>query len=501
MKKTYRSDPWGVSCRATSPLSAFGLILAVLLSLALQASDAHAADLYLKDEREIYLALDKLNAMGQLPGFLANTRPYNIQAVRAAVDNAAGVDLNGQLSDAPFAQWVAFYANPTAVARGTASLSWADRRTVMVNSGGVPIPKEFSTKFSALGRYEPVAYLSASGKGMAWFGEGGDSDSSLGENSIEFGNKYISLVAGKITTWYGPGRNGSLIFTDNAEPYPGVRLHNPVPIPAPWIFSFLGNLQYDLFLAQLDGDRPIPDSRLFGMRVAARPSRYFEIGLSRAIHYGGEGRSNSFSTFWGAFTGNGINKPGRIENELAGLDVEVTLPFKAQPFQLYFEMAGEDQHTGNPLPFPEKFAYLGGVFLPTILGNSSIDLRIEYATNHVYDNGPSWYIHGSYPHEYKGQVLGHPMGTDARNLWLQAHWFFLPSTYLEFGLDWTNRYSLGPLVESTFRWTTGLVGWLTKNIRMETDFTLESQENPRGISGASSKNLIFQFAFSYQLSK
>jgi hypothetical protein len=49
----------------------------VVLALAVAAAGpatARASDLFLKDEPEIYAAIDKLNAMGYLPGFLANTR-------------------------------------------------------------------------------------------------------------------------------------------------------------------------------------------------------------------------------------------------------------------------------------------------------------------------------------------------------------------------------------------------------------------------------------------
>ena len=59
--------------------------LAVLLSLFL-VSRVSAADLFLTAEPEVYAAIDKLNALGFLPGFLANTRPYSLLAVRAAAN-------------------------------------------------------------------------------------------------------------------------------------------------------------------------------------------------------------------------------------------------------------------------------------------------------------------------------------------------------------------------------------------------------------------------------
>ncbi|HQT98267.1 MAG TPA: hypothetical protein PK416_10400, partial [Thermodesulfobacteriota bacterium] len=86
-------------------------LLAILAAIAAIApAPARAADLFLTGEREIYLAVDKLNAMGRLPGFLANTRPYSVAAVRAALgDNPAtqGVGFDGEL-----ARWVIYATKP-----------------------------------------------------------------------------------------------------------------------------------------------------------------------------------------------------------------------------------------------------------------------------------------------------------------------------------------------------------------------------------------------------
>ena len=106
-----------------------GSLLAVLSAFilfagaaALPPATARAADLFLTGERELYLAVDKLNAMGQLPGFLANTRPYSVAAVRAALEkNTAtgrGVRFDGQL-----AGWVTYATKPTFLLRGTAGFS------------------------------------------------------------------------------------------------------------------------------------------------------------------------------------------------------------------------------------------------------------------------------------------------------------------------------------------------------------------------------------------
>src|SRR5512139_4091368 len=114
--------------RAGTPARAALLAVAFAALLGGTASPARAAELYLVDEREIYLAIYKLNAMGALPGFLANTRPYDLKAVRAALDNNPLLFEDAGF-DSRLAQWVAFYAKDTVVARGTASLAWSRNGT------------------------------------------------------------------------------------------------------------------------------------------------------------------------------------------------------------------------------------------------------------------------------------------------------------------------------------------------------------------------------------
>jgi hypothetical protein len=472
----------------------------------LAAAPAHAADLFLTGEREIYLAVDKLNAMGQLPGFLANTRPYSVAAVRAALDNNAassqGIDFDVQL-----ARWVSYATKPTLLVRGTAALEADEKRETRANEGGIPTPKGVSTRLSILAREETTPFVSAHASVATFFGEAGENGTRVGETAIETGTPSAALQIGKIATWYGPGRLGALIFTNNAQSYPGIRFHNPVPIAVPGLFSFLGNAQYDLFLARLGSDRPIPNPLLFGMRLAARPSRYLELGLSRSMIYGGQGQESGLSAWWDAFKGTNTNAPGEkgLVNQIAGFDITLTLPSPSQPVQAYLEMAGEDEahSVGIPIPFPSKFAYVTGVFLPSLFGSAAHDLRVEWARNHWQGNGPVWYVHSvsgeGYAHFYRGRVLGHPMGTDAQDLSIQGHHFFLPSTYLELTLSRTDRFSLGPSTERTDRTSAGFIGWLSENVRAEGEIALEKVKNPAGLPGATAEDASFRVAFSYQL--
>jgi Capsule assembly protein Wzi len=478
-------------------------VLSALSALVLFAAPAHAADLFLTGEREIYLAVDKLNAMGQLPGFLANTRPYSVAAVRAALDNNAAAS-QGIGFDTQLARWVSYATKPTVLVRGTTGIEADEKRETRANEGGVPTPKGVSARLSILAREETTPFVSAHASAATFFGEGGETGTRVGETAIETGTPSAALQIGKIATWYGPGRLGALIFTNNAQSYPGIRLHNPVPIAVPGLLSFLGNVQYDLFLARLDAapDRPVPNPLLFGMRLAARPNRYLELGLSRSMIYGGRGHDSGIEAWWDAFKGENTNDPGEkgLVNQIAGFDITLTLPFPTQPVQLYLEMGGEDEAKilGTPIPGPTKWAYVGGLFLPALLGNSSFDLRLESARNHWRNNGPGWYVHPFYPHEYRNRVLGHPMGNDAEDLSVQGHYFLLPSTYLEVTLSRTDRFSLGPMKERTDRASTGIIGWLSERVRAEGEIALEKVKNPAGLPGSPAEDASFRVAFSYQ---
>jgi hypothetical protein len=458
-----------------------------------------AADLFLTGEREVYLAVDKLNAMGRLPGFLANTRPYSVAAVRAALDNSAA-PVQGTGFDAELSRWVSSAMEPTLLVRGTAAFEADEKRETRANEGGIPTPKGVSGRLSLLAREDATRYVSAHASVAAFFGESGDDGTRIGETAIEIGAPSAALQIGRIATWYGPGRLGALIFTNNARSYPGIRLHNPVPIAVPGLFSFLGNVQYDVFLARMEEDRPIANPLLFGMRLAARPGRYLELGFSRSMIYGGDGHDSGLSAWWDAFKASDTNDPGEkgLVNQIAGFDVTLTLPFRFQPVQAYLEMAGEDEaHL-----FPSKFAYVTGVFLPTLFGGAAHDLRVEWARNHWRGNGPAWYVHGvsdgGYAHFYRDRVLGHPMGNDAQELSVQGHHFFLPSTYLEVTLSRTDRFSLGPSTERTDLASAGLVGWLTEKVRAEAEIALEKVKNPAGLPDSPAEDASFRIALSYQ---
>ena len=226
------------------------------------------------------------------------------------------------------------------------------------------------------------------------------------------------LIAGQIPTYWGPGHDGSLIRGDASRPVYGLTAQRAEQkaFETPWL-SWIGAWQYQAFAGQLDHYSAVPDAKLIGLRVTAQPLPYFELGASRAIQWGGEGRPESLNSLWDAFVGNkdngGTGEPDP-SNQIAGFDARLNLQSLASiPFSLYGQYVGEDEAGG----LPSKKMYLAGLDYSSSFKNMPYQLYTEWADTRT--NGEargisynhSVYTDGYYQH---GFPLGHAMGGDGQ---------------------------------------------------------------------------------------
>ncbi len=233
----------------------------------------------------------------------------------------------------------------------------------------------------------------------------------------------LEIEVGKDSIWWGPAYHGSLIMSNNAEPFKMVKLSTPAPVELPWIFHVLGPFKFVWFLTQLEQDRPVPEPKLTGMRINFKPHPAVELGLSRAIIFGGAGRGGlGLRDYWNIFFATKENRPGKLDNDqLAGFDASVLLPvdwlIPAKSVKLYVEAIGEDEAGG----LPSNFGKIFGAKVYDIFGKGKTDLTIEYANNHIPGKLNVFYNHHIYQagYTYKDRIIGHFMGTDSEDLFLR----------------------------------------------------------------------------------
>lgn len=234
----------------------------------------------------------------------------------------------------------------------------------------------------------------------------------------------LEVQAGKDSLWWGPGRGGSIMMSNNAEPLRMIKVTNPQPMQLPWVLRVLGPFRAQWFLAELEDDRAIPEARLSAIRLNFKPHARWEMGVSRAIMFGGRGQPRvDLFDYAKAF----LARSEQVENnQLAGLDTSILLPLEEIPYgeylplrslKFYVDAAGEDEAGG----IPSNWGILYGLGLNDILKTGRTDLRIEYADNHVAGKPNVFYEHSLYTsgYTYKGRILGHHMGTDSRDFFIR----------------------------------------------------------------------------------
>lgn len=233
------------------------------------------------------------------------------------------------------------------------------------------------------------------------------------------------LIAGQIPTYWGPGHDGSLIRGDASRPVYGFTAQRAEQnaFDTRWL-SWIGPWQYQAFAGQLDDYSAVPDAKLVGLRLTAQPTSYLELGASRSIQWGGEGRPESFSSLWDAFVGNKDNGgTGEADpsNQVAGFDARLNLqPLFDLPASLYAQYVGEDEAGG----LPAKSMYLAGVDYSSSLKNMPYQLYAEWVDTRTNGNAKgisynhSIYKDGYYQHGYS---LGHALGGDGQMVSVGGH--------------------------------------------------------------------------------
>ena len=294
------------------------------------------------------------------------------------------------------------------------------------------------------------------------------------------------LVGGKDLQWWGPGYNGAILLSSNAEPFTMVRITNPVSEPLPWIFKYLGPFKFTFFATRLEKERnDFSEPYLWGMRFDFKPNPIIEIGLERTALLGGHGRPEGLKTWIDSFIGrdeHGADPNHQIGDQRAGYDLKLTLPFKQQPLQVYWEGDGEDSR--HVLPY--KLAYLSGIYMPRVLIFERISLRAEYASTHVRGEPNVWYTHGTYTagYTYKGMIIGHHMGTDSRDVFFELS-CRVPEKKARISLSYDQELHnfSGPVRETSYETALHALISLTRRLEIAASYGIGRIANAGNVAG------------------
>lgn len=319
-------------------------------------------------------------------------------------------------------------------------------------------------------------------------------DSSLAEGRVVLQLGAVEISAGRQALWWGQGRHGSLLLTNNAHPLDMVRLTNSSPALLPWVFSVLGPVRFDLFWSRLEATRVVPEPYLAGLRLNLKPLPWFELGAARTVIFGGKGKpkvdAEEFVTILG-----GKNRSGGTDNSnsIAALDGRLRLPFLFGA-ELYGEYGGEDE-AGR---FLANTAWLAGVALTRLEPSGRLGLRVERSDlSRIDDNSPLWYRHGIYKsgYTYRGKVLGHHVGGGGDDLLLAAELQLPANLEVTLALDIENRGADQAATEGHRQWSVAGVWRPSPHLSVRAHYAWDEIENRGFIAGRSDRQQHLALVF------
>jgi hypothetical protein len=249
------------------------------------------------------------------------------------------------------------------------------------------------------------------------------------KGSLILSSRNISLEFGRNNLWVGHSYYGSLLLSNNAEPFAMVSLSSERPFRIPYMGRF-SYLLYHGWPANFN---------ILGHRFTWYPVPWLEFSVNQTVAYNDRYTLLQYLQLLTAQEANVRGRLGRSDTR-ASIESALSLEFLRKWFpylktgKLYFEYGGEDLYaywqTEDDLwvgPFGFEFldkGYSGGIHLET----STDVFRFEHAQNYKnhylfydpYDGARDyswvWYRHSvQEPFENRGAVMGHHMGSTAEN--------------------------------------------------------------------------------------
>lgn len=244
------------------------------------------------------------------------------------------------------------------------------------------------------------------------------------QDDADLGGSYLAanlfgqvLYVGQLDHFWGPGNNGSLIWSNAATPIPGIGLRRGVerPFQTRWL-SWLGPWTYEVFLGEMQNYTAVPGTRVANLRGLIRPIEGLELGAAWFEQWGGEGYRNSLRVL--------LNPPNDEDpyepnNVLTGVDLRYTARVFGSPVTVYGQGVAEDE--AGSLPY--KWFMLAGLELKHAVGDTRLHWYLEAADTMAYrlfgrDIGKPGiaYAHGIYLDGlyHDGLPTGHYVGGDGK---------------------------------------------------------------------------------------
>jgi hypothetical protein len=266
---------------------------------------------------------------------------------------------------------------------------------------------------------------------------------------ITFGNQSLS---------WGPGPGGSLLLSDNATPFPMLRLAPARPFEIPGVSKIFGPLWLEQFIGRLDGHAGPSQPWIYGQKIIFKPFASWDFAYSRTTLIGGTGANpftagNVIRSFFGQVDHTLNSVPG---DSRTAVDWTWRVPGVHDWITFYGELEDDDDFI--PLQNPAKSVIRPGVYFPRLPLLPKVDLHFEY-TSSTSPGRASFQNHGNlnywnlnYPAGYTndGSLMGNTVGREGVSLQGWVRYWASPNQTLD--LSWKQQIVLKDYVPGGGKW-------------------------------------------------
>jgi hypothetical protein len=273
--------------------------------------------------------------------------------------------------------------------------------------------------------------------------------------SINLNN--LQFTFGEQNLWLGPGDSGPLLMSDNAAPFPALKMDSILPYRIPGLSRLFGPVRTEFYIGQLSGQRwelcTVPSCQSFpgypnvvgpnivpqpfiqGGKISFSPLPDLEIGMGTTAIFGGPGLPVTFGNFFNTYyvhTPNLAKNPGK---RVSAADITFRVPHVKDWLTIYLDSMVWDELS----PIGSTRANVNpGVYMPRIPKIPKLDLRAEgFNMSRTTEFGPGWvYYNGNrYRSGYinDGTLLGTWIGRAGRGGQGWLTYWFSPRNKLQMG--------------------------------------------------------------------
>jgi Capsule assembly protein Wzi len=247
------------------------------------------------------------------------------------------------------------------------------------------------------------------------------------------------LSFGKESLSWGPGPGGSLILSDNADPFYMVRMAGVQPLELPSFFRRLGPVHLETFVGR-EKDHPISGRPfIYGQKISLKPFRTLELAYARSTTIGGFGDPFTTHTFLESIFGRVDAKEDSVPGDShTSIDWTWNVPRLHDRFVFYGELESDD----DPIPLQNlsKAVLRPGIYLVRLPFLNKWDLHAEWTSSECPGRGPAEaggrlnYWNSIYRDGYtnNGNLVGNTVGREGRTLQAWTRYWISPYQTMEF---------------------------------------------------------------------